>query len=871
LNANTEAGPRVETSTAAPFSIDRRSPLACAIARILLAGAAGLCGQAQADEVPARAALEEIVVTAQRRSQSIQDVPYNITAVGEAALRDSGATSLNDLARLVPGLTAPDTGPAAPGRNNQLTLRGLQTQSPGGGAGGPAQPGLAVSSVATYFGETPVFFPVALEDIERVEILRGPQGTLYGSGSEAGTIRFIPKPPDFKAVSGDIDVSGGYTEHAANANGSAHGSLNVPLADNAAFRISAGETHLAGFIDAVDRFRLDAHGIPIPNSSSDPTSAPLIAAPQRGVNWSDQWYGRSAFRWEPSDAIAVEFDYLHQYSKLADAQAVTPNFSGGAVNLSGYNPAPGPANNPYWPNGSFNTRPSGQYSTGTFAAQPYDDKIDLGSIVVTADVGLATLTSASSYFSDRSFALEDDTGGYFNLGFNNFYPYNHYPRLLGLTAVPAEERSFVQEIRLVSKQAGPFDYVLGLYYQDEKDATAFTQFVPGVFDYLASPPAVTAFGVNTSTYGDIDWLYNRHTEFTDKAIFGELTYHVTNEWQVTGGLRFFHQSFTGNVISQLPLCGSLCSTDLTNPLGLFTAQAKQSVSKHIGKLSTSYSFSERTKVYATYSEGFRRGGANGLPENGPFASLPQYSTFAPDLAKNYEVGIKGEMGNGRIRYDVDIFYIDLDNFQFNTRTLGGVPVTLNGQKARSEGVETQLEAAVTDRFTALLGYTYTKAQVTRTFDILDYAPYALVPSFGGTGQTTSIFGGPITSGTKLPGVPQSTLAFGLDYKYNEPPIGGAGSSVTLHLDGSYRGSSQADINASSLYNWNIPSSFIANARMSLMTREKVRYDFFINNLTNKAAYSGGSGLQSTSVPLLAYAERIISRPRTFGIELNYKF
>ncbi|MCX7057865.1 MAG: Plug domain-containing protein [Proteobacteria bacterium] len=170
----------------AAMTITSHRSLAAAIGMILAAAPAAHAQNAS----PAKSEmLEEITVTAQRRSQSVQDIPYNISVVGADELTRTGTTSINTLSHLVPGLTSVDAGPAARGNTNDLTLRGLRTDGPGGaGNNGSDVPAQTVNSVSTYFGETPVFFPIALHDIDRIEVLRGPQGTLYGSGAQAGTI-----------------------------------------------------------------------------------------------------------------------------------------------------------------------------------------------------------------------------------------------------------------------------------------------------------------------------------------------------------------------------------------------------------------------------------------------------------------------------------------------------------------------------------------------------------------------------------------------------------------------------------------------------------------------------------------------------------
>src|ERR1700733_2209822 len=231
----------------------------------LIGSAAGLliAAGAHAQEVaPGKAesetqsqSLAEITVTAQRRSESVEDVPYNITAINSPSILEAGATSINDLTPLGPGLATVDEGPGARGLTNNLTLRGLRTDSPGGGQLAAEQPGQTVNSVSTYFGETPVFFPIPLYDVNRVEVLRGPQGTLYGSGAQAGTIRFIPNRPEFDKFSGEVEVTGSGIENAlsfSNLNRDLKGIVNLPIADHLALRVVAGREHDGGFINNDD-------------------------------------------------------------------------------------------------------------------------------------------------------------------------------------------------------------------------------------------------------------------------------------------------------------------------------------------------------------------------------------------------------------------------------------------------------------------------------------------------------------------------------------------------------------------------------------------------------------------------------------------
>ena len=150
--------------------------------------------------------LEVVVVTATRRESSVADVPYNISAVSDSTLTDNRIGEIVDLSRYVAGLSFVDTGPANAGRNNNFTLRGITGDDTANNGGFPVA---TVAPVSVYIGETPLFLPLQIKDIERVEVLRGPQGTLYGSGSLAGTIRFIPKAPDPRGFAASVTVDAG--------------------------------------------------------------------------------------------------------------------------------------------------------------------------------------------------------------------------------------------------------------------------------------------------------------------------------------------------------------------------------------------------------------------------------------------------------------------------------------------------------------------------------------------------------------------------------------------------------------------------------------------------------------------------------------
>ena len=818
--------------------------------------------------------LQEIMVTATRRNQSILDVPYNISAVTGSSIENAGAVTINDLTRVVAGLTTVDEGPGARGQTDNLTLRGLRTNSPGGGQTTAETPGQSVNSVSTYFGETPVFFPMPMYDVDRVEVLRGPQGTLYGSGAEAGTIRFIPNRPQFDQFSGQVEVGASAIQNAGdpnNWNRDLKGVLNLPLADHLALRIVAGVEHDGGFIKNDDLVETKGgsgiNSTPIPSIPGNLASGPVIAPEQRDTNTATQWFARAALRWQPVDAFDMQIDYLHQYIYSANAQYSNPLYPGGALDLTSPNAAlPPSASNPaYWPNSTFHMNPGGTYTSTAFLKTPYGDVTNLISAVETIDLGMATVTSATSYYTDTSYGISDWTGLIDNpatVNYNLYYPYNNYPRIITPAYVPADDRAFVQELRLVSKGTNRFDYVLGAYYNRQPADNGWLQLMPGIAAYNASIGQP-----NPSKFGDTIWSYNRSTLFQDRAVFGELTLHATSAWQITGGVRFFRQTFSNDANSNLYFCGAICAADQTNPNGSSNASSSSDFGRHVWKFNTSYNFTPDLMAYVTYSEGFRRGGANALPTAGVYASESRYLTYTPDLAKNYEVGIKGSALDHRLSYTADVYRINLSNFQFDAINLSGEPATYNGDTARSQGVELELDWSFSRNTRATVGYAYTNAKVTQTFTLNDYPSYALVPSLGGTGETAPLFGGPITAGSKLPGVPENSLTVGIDHTLPFPVLSG-NASLTLHMDGAYHSSETANIVPTSLYNWQIPWSFLGNLRTTLDTGGHMSYSVFINNFTNDPGYSGGTNYQATP----NYGGfRFVAMPRTFGVNVKYKF
>lgn len=828
---------------------------------IMCTGSAFLASGAHAQPAAAAAnSLEEVVVTASRRAQAVLDIPYSISAISGDALAENHVQSLTDLSHMVAGLSFVDQGPTS--RSN-FVLRGINANSTSGspilGSAG------TVPTVSTYIGETPLFLSLHIDDLERVEVLRGPQGTLYGSGSLAGTIRLIPKAPDPGGFAANIEADVANLAIGNDWNHSYSGMLNLPLSESAALRITAGREHYAGFIDENYVVKLGAPGtavnspvgLPISGDPKNPLFGPEVFSAVRNANSADVWQARVAFLYKPSDAFSVQVAYYHQDDRTQGVQAVSPYFKGGSVDYpASQNPFYGPSYPVSFPTGGVIFPANGTYDANDAVLPTSHRKADLGSVDLTMGLGFATISSSTSYYQDKGTDVADASP------FISKTPsiYGFMPRVVDYEQDFDTQKGVVEEVRLVSAEGPkPVDYVVGAFFQHLQGINGQTQWLPGqtLFGNLAGYP-----GADAAT-GDINYLVSNRTDFLDRALFGELTGHLTKLWQVTGGARFFKQDFETKSVSALPYCGSYCGTGV---LGVTDVAGGYSVSSHIFKLNSAYKVTDTTNIYVDYAEGFRRGGANGIPLSGPFEVSSSLLVYKPDKSKNYEIGAKGTLAGG-VSYTAAIFLIDWNEFQLDTSSYyGGYPLSANGAKARSKGIELSLDGKLGTHFTYALGYTYTKAQVAQNFVVLDRLD-------DGTNNLAAIVSA--QSGDPLPNAPEQSATWTFNYTHAAPELL-SDWRVRWHLDGSYRGPTNSRL-LSTIPDAPAPfliSGFsIWNASIDLLATHGLEMSLYGQNLFNRLGITGGldpgeAGPPPTNARAAHY---YVTRPRTVGLRLSYKF
>jgi iron complex outermembrane receptor protein len=276
------------------------------------------------------ALIQEIVVTATRREQTAEEVPYSISVIGSDELARTGVTDIASLAAQVPGLSQFDFGARNAAALTPI-IRGLSAN--GAQAGGEVFRTFEQSPVGTYIGNAPVtdgYFQ--LDDVQRIEVLRGPQGTLYGAGALGGAIRIIPNDPELNTWAGRVEASGGSVDHASDASYTTSAMLNAPIGDTLALRLSGKYAFEPGFVKAygiLERPGPYPTGVPVLADPADPVNSPGVYTSNN--NWGDQntFTGRASLLWKPGDNFSADLTFLYANLNGDGGPTANPGFPGG--------------------------------------------------------------------------------------------------------------------------------------------------------------------------------------------------------------------------------------------------------------------------------------------------------------------------------------------------------------------------------------------------------------------------------------------------------------------------------------------------------------------------------------------------------------
>ncbi|PHR62845.1 MAG: TonB-dependent receptor [Robiginitomaculum sp.] len=777
---------------------------------------------------------DEIIVTATRREGTVQDVPINISAIGGVQIEEQGFSRISDVLAFVPGINVIDQG----GRNsNVLIVRGLNADPIG--QGGSNDGG---GTVATYLGEIPIFIDLNLNDLQRVEVLLGPQGTLYGAGTLGGAIRYIPNKPDFESnmfeVRSDIYVldEGDDISHDIGI------TFNLPISDTFAIRGSLDRLDDKGFID----YPFVVQEIGVSNPDPDFTSAAARAAnfnPAKDANGQERISGRIAARWQPNDKFDATATYYFQNEKNEGRTT------------SGHR---GPI-------------PAGRYESPSRVLEPNEETNQLAALEFTYDLGFAELTSATGYGKFTEVGQRDQTDLLISLE----YSYETFPTFTSRTREEQRDTFFNQEVRIVSSGDHRYNWIIGGFYNKFETQGNSAEFTPGYAAFA---------GFNRPD--DLEYFSAGTTKLVEKAIFGEVGFDITDRWQIIAGGRLYEYDLQTQSTVDFPLFDPGFVAPALSDLSTraFDPALRQQDDGTLFKINTSFQVSDDMLVYATVSEGFRIGGSNGGgpcpafmvgaaqgncnlapgqqfgPNPGDIAQFDERA-FGPDRTRNYELGAKTTFADGAVTLNGAIFYVEWIDPQLSSATVNAsVPITINANGAATKGVELNGDWKVTDQFRLRGSFSYTKSELTSDVP-------SLIRTITPPGFSTAFEDG--LDGDRLPGSPETQ--FSLFASYDIPLA--SGNSLRFNGGYSWQGDvlSRTGARGSSL---TLPSFGVANT--------SVVYDHgswtltgYVNNLFNKFAETGVQGTQLSNQTILGANVRTfqvnVLPPRRIGIRAKYRF
>lgn len=762
--------------------------------RLLLLSGTAISMPAMAQEAQTEAADSDpnvIIVTAQKRSENLQNVPISIQALGTQKLDQLGVASFSDYAQQLPSVTFQALG-GTPG-TNVVYMRGVASGGDGNHSG-------ALPSVGVYLDEQPVTtiggnLDVHVYDIARVESLSGPQGTLYGASSEAGTIRIITNKPDTGSFYGSVDGE----VNTVNKGGQGYkleGIINAPISPSAALRIVGWYQRDAGFIDNVAGTRTfcgtatrDAEDN-IDGCLRDGISVNNAAFVKKDYNYTDIYGGRAALKVDLDENWTVTPQFMIQETKS---------------------------------HGSYGFDPSvGDLQVQRFFPEFRNDRFWQAALTIEGKLGNWDVTYAGAYLDRKTFQSSDYTD--YSEAYDSLYQsygglanYFYYQDSLGNTIDPRQKvigsdhfKKLSQELRIASPASEPLRFVGGVFYQYQSNL------INQDYQIANLGPLVSVNGRPGTL-----WLTQQKRVDQDYAAFGEFSLDVSPTVTLTAGGRLFHydntlvgffgfgrnpafiQGADGNPppnaagssrtgvaacftqsgvrLRDAQLAGQANTTLLppevaggpcTN-LGEFTADGVEPV-KASGTGGT-YRFNATWKpnsdilTYATVSRGFRPGGIN---RRGDFGA------YEPDYLTNYEVGFKTTLANGMLRLNGAVYQQDWKNFQFAYLGPNSFTIITNGPNARIRGFDIDASISI-DRLSLNVSGAYTDAKIRNNLCA------AVDPTFTCAGADNSITA---PAGTRLPITPQWKMSGTARYTV---PMGAA--KFYGQLNATYQGSASSDL------------------------------------------------------------------------------
>lgn len=779
-------------------------------------------GEATVNFVIQPVLLQSVIVTATLREQELADVPFSIAAPSARQLRERGADDIEDIAANVAGFSVQNLGPG----QSQVAIRGASA-----GQIARDQPGVK-EQAGVYLDDSPIslslFTPdLDLFDVSRVEVLRGPQGTLFGSGSLSGTVRYITNQPELGVRSTFGEVGGTFI-HEGSAGADVKIGTNVPLGDLAALRMAVYHNEIAGYMDAVQ-----------PDLTVD-----------ENVNTGTRTGVRAAFRFVPTEQLSVVPRLVFQTVRMD-----------GWNRIDAYNILANP----------FTTsRPAvtlGERQLFTQIEEPFTDDFILGDLNISYGLGFANLTSVTSYtyrdvlvVRDAGALTSSITGGSIGLE-EDVYTLN--APLSDATNVDV----FTQEVRL-GGGAERTRWVFGGFFSSSKREYGQSLMVPGFEAATGIPTEGLRAARDELFYSDLSY------DLRQSALFGEATVGLFDRFDLTGGLRYYNFDEDREQIFDAIFANDNTGTSLVSTPGSTSADG------FAPRVIATLRATDALTLNAQASRGFRLGGIND-PLNVPLCTEEDLATFSgrdswrDETAWNYEAGVKAQWMGGRTTLNLSAFYMDIEDLQLIV-TAGSCSSRLvfNVPKAVSQGLEVELASAPSQFFDFALSATLNNAELRST-----------LTSTSETGEVSIVSG--IEDGNRLPSVPNVQAAAVATLRrpmrsgsegFLTATVNHIGSRFT-QIDDHVAGIGTVDLNSfepntiggpltqsTFTFDPELPAYTLMNLRIG-MAREGWETAFFVNNITDERALLALDRERG----LRARVGYLTNQPRTFGVTLGFSY
>jgi outer membrane receptor protein involved in Fe transport len=715
-------------SKAMRFWPGRASLCTAAILSIPLAPAAR-ADESNNDDHTGPVRLEEIVVTATKRPQTLQDVPVAVTAITGDDIAARGFTNYADYINTVPNMWMQDLGPGT----TQIYIRGLVAS---GGSGFP---------VATYFGEAVTslltnnggFANLRLVDIDRVEVLRGPQGTLFGANSLAGVLRIVPQAPNLTDFQVSAAARGWSTAHSDDGSEHFEGVLNIPIiSEKLAARFVAYQDHIAGYLDNVV-----PAAAPIDYSAGFGAPDGTLVIPghdaftRKDINSEDTWGGRAAVSWKPLAPLHIDLSFVAQETRLNSEPGTQPAFGDYVVQ-----------------------RPLDSYSQGEFL-----EAERIGQLVAGYDWDTVSLTSATGYTRMQRYAAEDIGFLAVDAGLG--------PQLWALLDRSKGE-AFTQEVRLQSRGTGPFQWLAGYFYTNSSFDLAQT--IPDYSCPTCLPEVLYGQNFALETVGNLIGEKQKQ-----QSVFAEASYDLTSQWTLGAGARYLRdyiESF--NPAATGLLAGG--DTPASPPVG-----GRNSVFNPSAYVR--FKANEEMTYYLQAARGFRGGTPNqplAYDPNGPCGETAAADGVGPltkpDTLWTYELGLKSNWSDGRIAANAAIFHQRWDGVQLNVNQPCGFTGFVNGGNASGNGAELEMTARFNRAWSANLSASYVYNKFDSVTPGVGYTPGERVPGAPEENASAGLQYG-FALGTTWAGYARADYVYVGDVHY----VFGAGATSSPFLQGGY--------------------------------------------------------------------------------------